>query len=310
MPGHFYKRGAIWWAWFYAPTGERVRFSTKMLDKRAAESVLREEERRAAAPPDAAENAPAHTLAQALTYLVRFGCSDAAPGTVRMHSQKGGHLTRLFGSIDINALTRDDTQSYIEARIDEGAAKETVRKELCTLRRALEIAHERRLLTREPEGLIPRFRTRYQPRDRYLTTEQVPALLRVLPASTDVAPRCCVHRRTRIRSGKSPMGRHRLADADDPHSGHEDRRIISSDPAARESRERPPERRSHRRAHRRRLAERSQRPRRRLPSREGPDHHPERSPPDVRQLAEAARRRQRHRRALLGTDAPSDLRTI
>ncbi len=98
-----------------------------------------------------------------------------------MHSQKGGHLTRLLGSIDINALTRDDTQSYIEARLDEGAAKETVRKELCTLRRSLEIAHERRLLTREPEGLIPRFRTRYQPRDRYLTIEQVPALLRALP---------------------------------------------------------------------------------------------------------------------------------
>src|SRR6185295_7290013 len=99
---------------------------------------------------------------------------------VKMHLQRGGHLSRVLGTRDVNSLDVESVLAFINQRLDEGAARETVRKELSTLRRALKLAHGRRLLVGGPTACIPEFRARYQPRLRYLTVDELQRLLNVL----------------------------------------------------------------------------------------------------------------------------------
>ncbi len=94
-----------------------------------------------------------------------------------MYTQKGGHLLRLLGGIDVGKLTLDLVQEYVQTRLDENAARETVRKELVTLRRALQLAHDRKVLRTDPRSLIPRLRVKYVPRDRYCTEAEFSELL-------------------------------------------------------------------------------------------------------------------------------------
>ena len=62
-------------------------------------------------------------------------------------------------------------------RLQEGAARETIRKELVTLRRSLKLAAERGLLRTDPNSLIPRFKAPYKPRERWLRPEEFDRLL-------------------------------------------------------------------------------------------------------------------------------------
>jgi hypothetical protein len=64
-----FKRNGTWYGWFFDLEGVRVQRSTKCRDKQAAESVLKEWERRAANPAYAAANTATleRALAQFLT---------------------------------------------------------------------------------------------------------------------------------------------------------------------------------------------------------------------------------------------------
>jgi hypothetical protein len=65
------------------------------------------------------------------------------------------------------------SDDYVEQRLGEGADRESVRKELVTLQRALTLAHQRKLLEIDPRGVIPRMRSHHVPRDRYLSELQL-----------------------------------------------------------------------------------------------------------------------------------------
>ena len=80
------------------------------------------------------------------------------------YATKGGHLLRLLGDEHVGDLSIDMVQGYINVRLDEGAHRETVRKELVVLRRALMAAKQRGLLVGDPRACIPEFRVRYVPR--------------------------------------------------------------------------------------------------------------------------------------------------
>jgi integrase len=172
-----YRRDGVWHASFYDGRGRRVRRSTKCSDKRAAEALAKRWERAAQAADGAAADAPAYSLGQALEDLLRVGLTDVAAGTAWMYEQKAGHLNRLIGSVDLLDLSLDDVLGYINRRLDEGAARGSVSKELVTLRRGLGLAHERGLFLRVPSAIIPKFRARYVPRKRFLTIEEFQRLL-------------------------------------------------------------------------------------------------------------------------------------
>jgi len=86
----------------------------------------------------------------------------------------------LGGDLPLDRLSSNVVRDYIQTRQDEGAKDTTVVKEIITLRRAVKLAHEAGRFPASPKEVIPRFRVRYQPRERWLTPKQVRALLRQL----------------------------------------------------------------------------------------------------------------------------------
>jgi hypothetical protein len=166
------KKGAVFYGsyfgWFYDPVKRRRVFTnTHTRDREAARAFLRKAERDAFdahASGRVPSRSQAHTVASALECLVARGSNDVSAGTLHMYGVKAGHLLRLLGAMDVNVLTLDDVQRYIDIRRSETAQSETIRKELVTLRQSLKLARERKLLQQDPRALFPRFRVRYVPR--------------------------------------------------------------------------------------------------------------------------------------------------
>lgn len=123
----------------------------------------------------------AYAVAHALQDLLSRGCSDNAAGTVRCYTQRAGQLLRILGEQPLASLRLDDVQAFVNTRLAEDAAPETVRKELCVLRRALDLAHKRGIPGPAPEAAMPRFRARYVPRKTWLSQRQFAELLAALP---------------------------------------------------------------------------------------------------------------------------------
>src|SRR3990172_10096549 len=107
------KDGTTWYGYFYDAAGERRVVCTRQQDRAAARAVLRRLERAAhaqgGAPTGKTEQGrqqrPEHSITAALEYLVQQAGSDLAPATLAMYAEKGGHLLRLLGDVDVNALT-------------------------------------------------------------------------------------------------------------------------------------------------------------------------------------------------------------
>ena len=169
-----------WYGYRILADGRRVTRSLNTRDFREAVRRLREFEKEADPSAGPAANAPAHTVEDALRFIVEVGCQDASPSTWDMYSKKAGHVMRLLGSSMVSELHVDDVQRYISHRLDEGAARETVRKELSTLRKALEEARRRGLFFGDPRSVVPKFRVTYNPRRRFLSPAEFGALLSAL----------------------------------------------------------------------------------------------------------------------------------
>lgn len=134
-----------------------------------------------ATAPRVSEDAQTYTVEHALNRLMLSGCIDNARGTVECYRQRGGHVLRLLGDILLLQLTLDHVHWYITKRLDEGASRETVRKETVVLRRALELARVRGVIWWSCKELMPRFRVRYVPRRRWLTSADFERLLAEFP---------------------------------------------------------------------------------------------------------------------------------
>src|SRR6187397_3206818 len=139
MSDRLFRRGKVWYCWVYDAQGRRTQRSTKCTDRRAAEASLRDWERRAADPAYAAAHSA--TLDAALQrFLVDRRVKGRASGTLDSYRVKAGHLLRVIGAetrlalVDARAVDR-----FIEQRLDEGAASNTVHKELTVLRGALKV---------------------------------------------------------------------------------------------------------------------------------------------------------------------------
>lgn len=167
------KKHGTWWCEFYDARGERVRRTTKCKDARAAELAARALERGAHDPNRPAENQATHSVAAALEYFVQHGCPEVADATVGMYRQKSGHLKRLVGHRDISELQDISVmQGYIKQRLEEGAAKTTLRKELVTMRQTLYAAMESKRIKFDPRICFPRFRAPYRPKERWLSPDE------------------------------------------------------------------------------------------------------------------------------------------
>jgi integrase len=188
------KRGKTWFAIYWTKDGKRVFRSTKCSDQRAAESVGRRWEREAQDPDPAATNTT--TLGAALEKLIDHYeeliiAGRRADGTLGMHRDKAGHLRRVFeydaasGELipfSLLSLTAGRVDDYISQRRADGAAENTIAKELVTLRCTLKLAKRRGEFFGDIEAIMPhRFAPEYKPRERWLTADELHKLLAKLP---------------------------------------------------------------------------------------------------------------------------------
>jgi integrase len=205
--GHLYQRSGIWWAWFWDRNGQRVRFSTKCVDRGAAREVLRHREQLEASQAAAGLSADSTglTVGNALYHLAEEAQSSStgrpiSDVTRSMYRTKGGHLDRLLGDVLLVSLRRDDVQRYVDARLREpistsaGArltSRATVKKELVTLSQALKVAADRGWCPRSlaVDCIPPLANAKSKPKVRWLTEVEFRSLLGALDTSEWFAER-------------------------------------------------------------------------------------------------------------------------
>lgn len=176
----FRPNGAPTWHVLWTDARGAHCLDTGSSDAGSASNIARQLVAAASDPAGISPHTPAisaHTVYDAIDRLAEVGLLDNAQGTVECYQQRGGHVVRLLGALPVDALTLDVLHEYIANRLNEGAARETIRKELTVLRQALKLARKRGLFLWDPSDLFPDFEARYTPRTGWLTPAQVDLLL-------------------------------------------------------------------------------------------------------------------------------------
>jgi integrase len=135
-------------------------------------------ERAAADPDHAAANAA--TLADALKHFLKDRANKGrAEGTLKCYRVKAGHLLRVLrGDTRLSQIDARAVDLYVETRLEEGAARHTVQKELVTLRGTLKVAKRRGEYRRDITGVMPDgFSAGYKPKSRFLPGSEAQRLL-------------------------------------------------------------------------------------------------------------------------------------
>lgn len=169
--GKLYKRGDTYYADYFDREGRRRRESTRTGDPVVARARLRELE---LATTDRAAH-QTEALDASLKYFVDVACAGRSEGTVSCYRQKARHLSRLIGGELVDRITREMIERYIATRLEEGAHRHSVHKELVVLRGALKSAKGRGRFHQSLE-VVPEFDSGYVPRTTYQTKEQFLAL--------------------------------------------------------------------------------------------------------------------------------------
>lgn len=207
MAERLFRRGKTWYAWFYDASGNRYQRTNRQTDKRAAEATLREWERRAADPAYAASHET--TRDDALRSLMRDRkLKGRADGTLDCYRVKAGHLARILSSeLRLHQVTARTVDAFVDQRLEEGASRNTIYKELTVVRSALKVAKRRGEFPGDIAAIMPDgFSPEYKPRERYLTAIQAQALLAEL--EPDRAARVAFILATGARWSESDTARH------------------------------------------------------------------------------------------------------
>jgi integrase len=210
-----YKRGRIWWGWYYETSGRQRCRSTTCTDPKAADPVIATWERAAADPTYAATHEA--SLKDALDHarLDRKVTKQRAEGTLAMYKVKAGHLVRVLGGETRLAqlCTARPVDAYVAQRSREGASPRTIAKELTVLRVSLKLAKRRGEFPYDIAAIMPEgFSVAYKPRRRFLPPTQVQWLMPEL--TPDRAARVAFLLATAARWGESDRARREDVDVD------------------------------------------------------------------------------------------------
>lgn len=178
--GRLYRRtknGSYYGEWQDWKTKLTRRESLRTRDKTVALERLRERELRAT---DRAAHSK-ETLSDAIGFMLAVVEQENAVHTWRFYRSKAGHLMRVLGDVAIASIDRTRCMQYVAVRKQEGAAANTVIKELTTLRRVLGEARNRETWTGDLRQVIPTLKTDYVPRSRFLTRHEFVQLMQRLP---------------------------------------------------------------------------------------------------------------------------------
>lgn len=200
-----FRRNGVWYTRVKLD-GRWVKETTNCTDRKAAERVHVQREREAADPAHYAANTT--TLSTMIaTFLDTPPAKPRAAGTQRMYEQKARHLARVMGGGTLSAaIDAAAVDEFTRTRLEEGAHRNTISKELITLRQVLRMALRNGVYTQPLEAVLPKWDAGYEPRETWLTRADLDKLLAVLPE----------HRRHYVRYAVATAGRHsELASAQD-----------------------------------------------------------------------------------------------
>lgn len=182
LPSPCYRpAGTLDWA-FDVRTAEggrrRIELGTANLDvaqKRRSEHLATAQARSGllAAPDAEAEHVAPGSVEWALAEHLERKRIDLAEATQGVYATQAGHLVRLLGGVAVAELRRVHVDAYLAQREAEGVGAETRRKELVLFRAALRTVRQLGVDAAEPEAvLLPRLRSAYVPRERWLEVEE------------------------------------------------------------------------------------------------------------------------------------------
>jgi integrase len=196
-------------AWWFTYRGEKV--STRTDDREAARLIRAREIRRREDPTYRAENETTVERAaeRALEHLEHE--RKVAAGTLGMYRCKLGHVVRVLGTLTLERLTAATIDAYIATRREEGAHSNTIAKDLVAISQMLKIARRDGSFTRDPAAIMPlRFKTEYEPRERFVSEDEWPLLRDALPPHRAAWVAWCIA----IGGRHSDVGRSKKGDAD------------------------------------------------------------------------------------------------
>lgn len=189
----FRRKGSRCWYCWIPKLGGGVRpITTGCTDKRAAEAVAAELERRAVDPAYAV--ASATTLERIVgDYIADLRRQKRAADTIEFNEKKLGTIVRLLvdegvgpkGKRQTYPLTRaidhPVLNAYIDVRQQEGVLNTTILKELRAFGAAWKLARKNKLVTQSLDEIIPKLDDDHKDRKRALSPLELVGLACVLP---------------------------------------------------------------------------------------------------------------------------------
>ncbi len=173
-----YRRGQVWWCWFYNFKGRRLRRSTRQRDRGLAAAAAMQIARAYLQGADPDPVSLDEALGLWLAHSQRRGRAD---GTLRFYAAKSRPLLAVFSERNISSLTLRSVEHYVDRRYLDGAAPQTVAKEVGVLTAALRHMRRHGRYGRDPREIVPdSIRGTYVPRDRCLTRWEYEALWEAL----------------------------------------------------------------------------------------------------------------------------------
>jgi integrase len=172
-----FKRGPWWWL-DVNQSGRRERIPCGTQRRGEADAFLDGERARRGDPTYVPPPAQAFSVISAVAEFREHGLAGRNPGTARMYDSKVGHFARVLGAEDAGALQRRHVDLYVAKRRSELAKDHTIAKELTTIRQCLQWCESVGKIAPGWKAAFPtRFRTGYDPRDRWLEEAEYLALL-------------------------------------------------------------------------------------------------------------------------------------
>lgn len=174
----FYWRGGI--IWVRTDPIDKLPRSTGCRDPRAAE-LWRAERERVSVDPVYAASLTA-SLGVWVTNTLKRKTEERSAGTVHMYGVKLGHFVRLWGKdAALASISPELVDDYISTRRSEGAASNTIARELTCLRQLLRLAKRGRAFRGDLAEVMPvAFAAEYEPVKRILRPSDLPALWQAL----------------------------------------------------------------------------------------------------------------------------------
>jgi integrase len=142
--GFLWRRGSIWWL-RYRVDGQEHRESSHSTSQREAEKLLAKRQAELSAGSLTAPNAKRLTFTD-LAQMIRDDYKVRGRRSTVTLEGSLANLEQFFGACRALAITSDRITTYERERLDAGAARATINKELAALRRAFNLAVKARRL--------------------------------------------------------------------------------------------------------------------------------------------------------------------